>query len=137
MNPRKQLLVGLVVVAGSTVALRAQQQPPSQGGADDPQRLAVVQDEPEPSAPGFQACAANVLVLQPGVRTSAGTTAIVALAAPTVVVLNFSTEILAPAGGTVNLDYLIDGVFRIVGPEFFSADHAAFATRTAIGATIG
>src|SRR5262249_32375224 len=89
------------------------------------------------SAPGFQACAANVLVLQPGVRTSAGTTAIVALAAPTVVVLNFSTEILAPAGGTVNLDYLIDGVFRIVGPEFFSADHAAFATRTAIGATIG
>jgi hypothetical protein len=138
MNLNKQLLVCFAVVTlVVTHSTFAQAQSLSQGGADSDQRLAVVQDEPVDNAPGFQACAANFLSLPAFVQTPAGVTATVALAAPTVVVLNFSTEILAPAGGTVNIDYSIDnGPAMPVGPEFFSADHDAFVTRTAVGATI-
>jgi hypothetical protein len=53
------------------------------------------------------------------------------------VVLTFSTEILAPTGGTVNLDYMIDNVFvGAIGPEFFANDNNTFATRTAMGVTL-
>ena len=51
--------------------------------------------------------------------------------------LTFSTEILAPTGGTVNLDYLIDGnLVGAIGPEFFANDNNTFATRTAVGVTL-
>src|SRR5262249_29233895 len=67
-------------------------------------------------------------------RISGGTSF---LPTDTVVVLNFSTEIVAPGGGTVNLDYSIDGGGpQPIGPEFFASDNPFFVTRTAVGATI-
>ena len=114
-------------------------QPEQQGGADSPERKAV-QNTPQPAAPGFQTCATNEILLPgtgPLVRVPAGTIAQVVLPTPTVVVLTFSTEILTAAGGTVNVDYSIDGGAPIpIGPEFFAHDSPFFVTRTAHAATI-
>jgi hypothetical protein len=137
----KRLLMGLAATVGLVVAItvvHAQQgnDVPQQGGADSPERQAI-QNTPMPAAPGFQSCAANLLTLNPGVRTPAGTIAVVVLPAADVVALTFSTEIRAPAGGTVNVDYSIDGGVPVpIGPEFFSNDFPFFATRTALAATI-
>jgi hypothetical protein len=140
-KPSKWLLMGLAATVGLVVAMtvvHAQQgnDVPQQGGADSPERQAV-QNTPVPAAPGFQRCATNEITLLPGVRTPTGTIAQVVLPAADVVELTFSTEIVTQAGGTVNLDYSIDGGAPVpIGPEFFAHDSPFFVTRTAQAATI-
>ena len=138
----KRLLMGLAVTVSLVVAVivvhaqREDQQLPQQGGAGSPERQ-ILQNSPQEQAPGFQSCASNEITLPNGVHTSTGLTASVVLPTPTVVSLTFSTEILAPAGGTVNVDYSIDGGAVVaIGPEFFADDNPFFVTRTAYAATI-
>lgn len=139
----KRLLMGLAVTVSLVVAVivvhaqrEEQQQLPQQGGANSPERQ-ILQNSPQEQAPGFQSCASNEITLPNGVHTSTGLTASVVLPTPTVVSLTFSTEILAPAGGTVNVDYSIDGGAVVaIGPEFFADDNPFFVTRTAYAATI-
>jgi len=140
----KRLLMGLAVTVSLVVAVivvhaqRGEEQLPQQGGAASPERQ-IIQNSPQPEglAPGFQSCAANSISLPNGVHTSTGLAAAVELPTATVVTLTFSTEIVAPAGGTVNVDYSIDGGAVIpIGPEFFADDSPHFVTRTAKADTI-
>jgi hypothetical protein len=144
MKAHKRLLTGLVAglgIAVSVAGVAQAQQRPNQGGADSQQRAAVQNAEvaalAAPASSGFQACASNPIALHNGAATPTGTIATVALPVASAVVLTFSTEILAPTGGTVNLDYLIDGnPVGAIGPEFFANDNNTFATRTAVGVTL-
>jgi hypothetical protein len=132
------LAAGTLGVVLAVTILHAQHTQPVvvQGGANSAQRQAV-QNAPGPAAPGYQTCDASPIALPSGVATAMPTTASVVLPTPSVVVLTFSTEILAPAGGTVNVDYSIDGgPIGPIGPEFFADDSLNFVTRTQMGATI-
>ena len=84
---------------------------------------------------GKQTCSNVALTLPTGVSTSTGLTITFTLGAPKAVALIFSTEVHAGAGGTVNVDYSIDGAATPIpiGPEFFADDTPAFTTRTAYG----
>jgi hypothetical protein len=137
-NKRLLLAAGTLGVVLTVTILHAQHTQPVvvQGGANSAQRQAL-QNAPGPAAPGYQNCDSGANFLPNGVPTAMPTFAAVVLPTPSVVVLTFSTEILAPAGGTVNLDYSIDGGPIVpIGPEFFANDSPSFATRTQMGATI-
>lgn len=144
MKAKKPLLTGLAAVglgvAVSMAGIAQAQQRPQQGGANSPQRRAAQNAQAAllSSAPsGFQTCAGDEITLSNGVQTRTGTVATVALPVASAVVLTFSTEILAPPGGTVDLDYVIDGGDAVpIGPQFFSNDNNAFVTRTAMGVTL-
>jgi hypothetical protein len=131
--------VGIGAALSMTGVAQAQQRP-NQGGANSAQRLTAQNAQAAlvaSAASGFQTCASNLIALHNGVQTPTGTEATVALPVASAVTLTFSTEILAPSGGTVNLDYLIDGnPVGAIGPEFFADDSVRFVTRTAMGVTL-
>lgn len=144
MDLRDRLLAGLAAVAlgvaVSAASVAQVQQRPQQGGANSQERLSTQNAQAALAAAppsGFQTCASDEIVLHNGVQTSTETVTTVALPVASAVVLTFSSEILAPTGGTVNLDYIIDGASPVpVGPEFFANDNNSFATRTAVGVTL-
>jgi hypothetical protein len=138
MDLRNGLAAVFLGVAVSAASVAQAQQRPQQGGADSQERLGA-QNAQAAAAPssGFQTCASDQIVLHNGVQTSTETVTTVALPVASAVVLTFSSEIRAPTGGTVNLDYIIDGASPVpVGPEFFANDNNSFATRTAVGVTL-
>jgi hypothetical protein len=126
-----RLLGGLIGAASFVGAVSVGQQTlAQQGGLNSPERQAA-QNAPTTSAPGFGRCASNSIALPNNTSVNTGLIAVVSLPVAQTVTLTFSTEIVAPSGGTVNLDYSIDGGAPFaIGPEFF-ADDAKFTTRTA------
>jgi hypothetical protein len=106
-----------------------------QKGFNSSQRKKIIQTPVLPLAPGVQSCAAPSITLPNSVPTSTGLTVTVSSSSTKIVALTFSTEITAPSGGNVVLDYSIDGTRPVpIGPEFF-ADDSRLVTRTAHGIT--
>jgi hypothetical protein len=132
-----RLLGGLIGAASFVGAVSVGQQALAQqaGLGNQTRSGAINPSAPIPLAPGFQRCAANQITLPNNVSVATGVTAAVVLPVSQPVTVTFSTEIRAPSGGTVNVDYSVDGgALTVIGPEFF-ADDTLFTTRTARGVT--
>jgi hypothetical protein len=113
----------IVGVVGFATVAKAQQ--------TDDQRQPITEQNRSAS---FASCQFNAVSVGNGVPTASGVPVIVALSGNDTVVVHFNSENQAPSGGSMNVDWSVDGNPPVVaGAEFWSSDNPFFGTRHSMG----